>query len=214
MINLNLSFFLNEISNCNPHRVSFDDQSSPGSGTIAKRLWDFGDGNVSSEQHPSHTYTTTGIFDVTLKVTNSYGCVSGETKSDAALNERIEADFSVDIADECHALPGVKFNNNSVGAGFAQNIYGLLETAIHLQQLVPSINTVPVEITGLCLKCKTSAGCFDTISKEVVMSSKQSSFSIAGTLCTDEQLLFQNTVCAETHCYVCGHLETEQLLPN
>src|SRR5436190_15737965 len=60
----NLSFFLHEITNCNPHRVSFDDQSSPGSGTIANRLWDFGDGNVSSDQRTSHTYTTAGTFDV------------------------------------------------------------------------------------------------------------------------------------------------------
>jgi len=36
-------------------------------------LWDFGDGNTSTLQNPSHTYTANGTFTVTLKTTNSYG---------------------------------------------------------------------------------------------------------------------------------------------
>lgn len=36
-------------------------------------LWDFGDGNTSTETNPVHQYTTTGIFTVTQKVTNNVG---------------------------------------------------------------------------------------------------------------------------------------------
>ena len=36
-------------------------------------LWDFGDGNTSTLQNPSHSYTTNGSFTVTLKAINSYG---------------------------------------------------------------------------------------------------------------------------------------------
>jgi len=37
--------------------------------------WDFGDGtDLSFEMKPSHQYTDTGIFNVSLKVTNSNGC--------------------------------------------------------------------------------------------------------------------------------------------
>jgi len=35
--------------------------------------WDFGDGNTSVQQNPSHTYTTDGIYDVALIATNSFG---------------------------------------------------------------------------------------------------------------------------------------------
>lgn len=35
--------------------------------------WDFGDGNISFQQNPIHTYTTNGTFDVTLVATNSFG---------------------------------------------------------------------------------------------------------------------------------------------
>lgn len=36
--------------------------------------WDFGDGNTSVEQNPTHTYKTAGTYDVTLKVWTVNGC--------------------------------------------------------------------------------------------------------------------------------------------
>ena len=36
--------------------------------------WDFGDGNVSEDANPTHTYDGFGTFDVTLTVTSSRGC--------------------------------------------------------------------------------------------------------------------------------------------
>lgn len=50
--------------------VSFTDAStfSPTSW-----LWDFGDGNQSTAQNPTHTYTTSGTYTVTLTTTNAFG---------------------------------------------------------------------------------------------------------------------------------------------
>jgi len=36
-------------------------------------LWNFGDGNTSFQQNPCHTYTTDGVYTVTLTVTNANG---------------------------------------------------------------------------------------------------------------------------------------------
>ncbi len=36
-------------------------------------LWDFGDGNTSTEQNPTHTYTSSGDYTVCLTVSNSAG---------------------------------------------------------------------------------------------------------------------------------------------
>ena len=36
-------------------------------------LWDFGDGNTSTEDSPTHTYTTSGAFDVSLSVVGDAG---------------------------------------------------------------------------------------------------------------------------------------------
>ena len=53
-----------------PLTVAFQDQSS----NAVSWQWNFGDGNTSNQQNPSHTYTAYGTYNVTLVVTNSSGC--------------------------------------------------------------------------------------------------------------------------------------------
>ena len=36
--------------------------------------WDFGDGNTSTEQNPTHTYAQPGVYDIQLEVCNDNGC--------------------------------------------------------------------------------------------------------------------------------------------
>lgn len=50
-----------------PVQINFYDQSS---GFPASWKWDFGDGNTSIEQNPSHTYNNTGLYDVKLIANN------------------------------------------------------------------------------------------------------------------------------------------------
>lgn len=42
--------------------------------------WDFGDGTTSTDENPSHTYTTDGTFPIQLTATNSQGCFSSQTQ--------------------------------------------------------------------------------------------------------------------------------------
>ena len=51
-------------------QVQFRDDST---GEPTSWLWDFGDGQTSQEQNPSHTYSTTGSVTVTLTVSNDSG---------------------------------------------------------------------------------------------------------------------------------------------
>jgi PKD repeat protein len=43
--------------------------------------WDFGDGNTSDEQNPTHRYPNGGTFDVTLTVTDEHGVTGSVTKT-------------------------------------------------------------------------------------------------------------------------------------
>lgn len=52
-----------------PYTVRFTDQSHLDPETW---LWDFGDGTLSTEQHPEHTYDTAGTFQVCLAVNNGF----------------------------------------------------------------------------------------------------------------------------------------------
>ncbi|MCV2489980.1 PKD domain-containing protein [Geodermatophilus sp. YIM 151500] len=53
-----------------PLQVGFTDTST---GEPTSWSWDFGDGTVSVEQNPVHTYTTPGEFTVTMTATNAAG---------------------------------------------------------------------------------------------------------------------------------------------
>jgi PKD repeat protein len=56
--------------------IVFTDQSTS-DGTIGFWAWDFGDGNTSAEQNPSHTYTEAGTYLVCLTITDDDGiCTS------------------------------------------------------------------------------------------------------------------------------------------
>jgi len=55
--------------------------------------WDFGDGNTSDEQNPTHQYPNGGTFDVTLTVTDARG-VSGE------VTQQIEIEGPPNVAPE------------------------------------------------------------------------------------------------------------------
>ncbi len=62
-------------------QVDLTDQSSDSDGTIETWYWDFGDGNTSIEQNPSHLYAASGTFLVTLTVTDDSGLT--DTASDS-----------------------------------------------------------------------------------------------------------------------------------
>jgi PGF-pre-PGF domain-containing protein len=53
-----------------PLSVNFTDQSS---NSPTSWFWDFGDGINSTEQDPNHVYTSVGIYNVSLNVTNAGG---------------------------------------------------------------------------------------------------------------------------------------------
>lgn len=73
-----VNFTSNDSTACNaPFTVQFTD-TSPSASTW---LWNFGDGGTSNQQNPSHIYTTTGSFNVSLTITLPGGCTNTLTKS-------------------------------------------------------------------------------------------------------------------------------------
>ncbi|MFH1005428.1 MAG: PKD domain-containing protein [Bacteroidota bacterium] len=64
--------------------------------------WNFGDGNFSTLQSPSHTYNASGNYNVTLVVTNNFGC-----KDSVSLNTIV------------HPLPVANFSSTTVCLGSA-----------------------------------------------------------------------------------------------
>lgn len=63
--------YINIITDDLPVQVQFTNLTYPGTGCTY--LWDFGDGQTSTAIHPTHNYTSTGIYHVSLTATNTYG---------------------------------------------------------------------------------------------------------------------------------------------
>lgn len=54
--------------------TQFTDSTTIANGSLSSWFWTFGDGGSSNTQHPTHTYSSTGNYTVTLIVTSEYGC--------------------------------------------------------------------------------------------------------------------------------------------
>lgn len=97
-----------------PLDVQFTDSST---GSVTAWLWEFGDGQSSTEQHPLHTYTQPGSYFVTLRVTGP-GMLSDVRNFTVPINVgpnlNLSADFSSDAV--MGALPlTVNFSDSSTG---------------------------------------------------------------------------------------------------
>jgi len=55
--------------------------TDPDGDDIASWRWNFGDGNTSTAQNPTHRYPNGGTFDVTLTVTDEHGVTGSKTKT-------------------------------------------------------------------------------------------------------------------------------------
>jgi PKD repeat protein len=60
--------------------VDFTDASTDSDGNIGSWVWDFGDGNSSTAQNPTHTFASGGTFNVTLTVTDDGGATDAVTQ--------------------------------------------------------------------------------------------------------------------------------------
>jgi PKD repeat protein len=90
------NFSADNTSGCNA-TVNFTDVSGAPAGSTF--LWNFGDGQTSTDQNPTHTYATGGPFTVTLTVTSCAGNDS-ETKTNY-INLSLPTAPTVTAADRC-----------------------------------------------------------------------------------------------------------------
>ncbi len=73
-------FSASPLSGPEPLTVDFSENSTSYDG-IASWLWDFGDGQTSTEQNPSHQYAQDGVYTVSLSVTESDGDSDTEARA-------------------------------------------------------------------------------------------------------------------------------------
>ncbi|MFC4871696.1 malectin domain-containing carbohydrate-binding protein [Negadavirga shengliensis] len=95
-----------------PLAVEFDGSGSIGRGQLTY-LWDFKDGNFSSEINPSHVFTTPGIYDVSLTVEDGQGRTDRNT-------------LRINVSDEMNVPAFSLFLNTGANASVSYEGYSYL----------------------------------------------------------------------------------------
>ena len=90
--------------------ITFTDTSSDPDGNIVNWTWDFGDGDMSYERYPIHSYADNGTYNVTLTVMDDDGATNSTYKLLSISNVPPTADFTYSPC----ATDSLHFTDNSV----------------------------------------------------------------------------------------------------
>jgi PKD repeat protein len=97
---------------CTPFTITFANNSSGGD----FYTWDFGDGNTSTDEMPTHTYLQENTYTVSLIVTDDFGCSSDTAVLNVTSHPVPVAGFSYDADQTCGVPVTINFENLSQGA--------------------------------------------------------------------------------------------------
>jgi PKD repeat protein len=90
-------------SSCTNLVCDFTDTSTDPDGTVVGWDWDFGDGEVSSQQSPQHTYAVGGPYTVTLVVTDDDVTASSQATEELSLSSPLLVGYQIEVRES----PGV-----------------------------------------------------------------------------------------------------------
>jgi gliding motility-associated-like protein len=174
--------------------TTFTDLSIPGSGTISSRQWDFGDGTFSNFQSPTHSYNSIGNFNVSLMVTNSFGCQNSLTRS-AYITAvgKPAANFTTPVTSSCGAPFTANFQNTTTGSGTISFLWsfgdGTTSTDLNPTKTYNAAGTYTVRLIAT-----NETGCKDTLTKTnyIRVGSVRTNFTIPASICVNSTLNITN----------------------
>ncbi len=194
-----VNFLFNPASGCQPHFVTFLDNSvSPDGTPMASWNWSLGNGSTSSLNSPNGWYTNSGTFDVSLEVTDANGCSSSKD-SIGIINVLPKPNGSIGVTSPrkaCDPPLLVNFNGGAAGGtgpyAFNWNFYAQ-GTSI-LQQ--PSVNYTNFGNASVWLEVTDANGCVDTTTATNYVQIGTLSVNFAfnnQTHCIGDTVFFNNT---------------------
>ncbi len=162
------AFTVDTTFGCAPVCVDFSDASTIASpATIVSWDWDFGDGNNSSSQNPSHCFSASGSYPVQLTISSNDGCNS-TILFPALINVFASpvAAFTFSPVLPTILNPQIFFTDASLNATSWNWSFGDLSNSSSNQQNPSFIYSEPV-CYQVTLTVSNSTGCSDNITQEV-----------------------------------------------
>ncbi|HXH17914.1 MAG TPA: PKD domain-containing protein, partial [Chitinophagales bacterium] len=146
---------------CVPFTAAFNNASAGG----VEFLWNFGDGDTSALENPSHTYSDTGLYNITLIITDTTSCNVRDTAAATVRvsDKRVTTAFSLDtLAFECDSMV-ISFTNQS--SNFTSWLWdfgdGVTSTALNPTHTFTASDSFTITLTtfnpNACNSADTSA---------------------------------------------------------
>ncbi len=167
------SFITNDTLSCPTKNIAFVNQSTPLS-NIATHIWNFGDMQSSNEINPTHIYSADGLYTVSLKVVDAYGCVDSIVKNNLVSIKSPKAMFT--ISDNFKTCPPLiaNFTNSSVNniANSWNFDDGTLSNLVSPSHVFTTAGTYNAKLV-----VTSNGGCQDSLVKQIIIQGPSGSFT-------------------------------------
>jgi gliding motility-associated-like protein len=162
---------------CAQQSLSFTDLSN----VADAWLWNFGDGNTSNQQNPTHSYADTGRYTVSLTATNN-GCAVTTTKTSYIHSLPPVARFNYTV--NCSATLQVSFRDSSatdLAYGPITYLWEFGDPGNTTSTAANPIFTYPAYGSYIVKLTVTNGSCSNIIQRTVTLSAEIADFNAAST---------------------------------
>jgi PKD repeat protein len=174
--------------NCNLEETQFNNMTEIEIGNTGYR-WEFGDGDVSNLDNPTHAFANPGNHTVKLTAISEFGC-EDEKEVTFSLNESPMADFN--FSDPCN-LSDIDFTRTgTIPAGNSIYEWDFDGMDISTQEN-PSFRFGDIGVHQVTLKVSSDNGCSDMITKDIVVKLQAEANFSANDVCEGDEVAFTNS---------------------
>lgn len=175
---------------CRGVATQFTNTTTISSGSVTGFTWDFGDGNSSNVENPSHTYAQSGSYTVVFTTTSNNGCTKQITQ---AVNVLPAADVDFNMPNGCRG-DNINFTNaTSISGGASISNYlwrfgdGTTSAATNPTKSYANAGTYTVTLIAAA-----NNACLDSLQKTITIHPRaQVAFSATNT-CLGSPVVFNN----------------------
>lgn len=157
---------------CEDNLISFDNNTT---GNVMSYAWNFGDGVISNEFEPSHTFIDIGSYQVSLQAASSNGCQNNLTKT-ITIRSRPQPNFSIALPPfSCSGTP-TQFSDNTpnpVDSNISSWLWAFNDPESSQNSAAVKNPQHTYKTAGdysVSLTATTNYGCSNTIQKTVTIS--------------------------------------------
>lgn len=152
----NLCFAAYNYEVLNGTTVKFYNQTTGASIGTMQNVWNFGDGNVTMMHNPIHTFSKTGLYNVSLMIRNPLtGCNDFVKKIITVGDTNHDCDADFDYYSEINSNT-VYFSNTSLGTNDATKYFWNFGDGTHSQLQNPIHQYATVGFKNVCLTIRDS----------------------------------------------------------